>query len=434
MDFLNNKVVTIFGFDLYPLFFVILILIIAAVLVILSKTMTNKDGIPEDFEQVSYESSGESERERKKREKQERKEQKQREKEEKQRLKEEAKQRAEYEKKIKAEEERKAREEKERQEEEKRKREKAKEEIIEKDSEPKEQTEKENVVGGLFKNKIFGKKDEESYEPTTGSHNPYNIISSWQEDNITSILDASIDDFKNDELVESDNHEYVLRLEGIKSVIINNNYWSVADLVEVSPKSVLFLTVTIANEMQELIVHEPIGVEQEIALGKIVSLSNAIDRINGGFETGVTDDKDWFYPNELIKESAYIGSNDDKRMISTIVNAFNVMIGEMNEDGVLDYTAKFNADEEYTSFTFSRISSAYEELLTITDNIFDNLSTESQIVIVNALIYALRYRAELLSAADSVKIIRHEDFNLIRALASIADRDSYEEIIEGFED
>lgn len=434
MDFLNNKVVTIFGFDLYPLFFVILILIIAAVLVILSKTMTNKDGIPEDFEQVSYESSGESERERKKREKQERKEQKQREKEEKQRLKEEAKQRAEYEKKIKAEEERKAREEKERQEEEKRKREKAKEEIIEKDSEPKEQTEKENVVGGLFKNKIFGKKDEESYEPTTGSHNPYNIISSWQEDNITSILDASIDDFKNDELVESDNHEYVLILEGIKSVIINNNYWSVADLVEVSPKSVLFLTVTIANEMQELIVHEPIGVEQEIALGKIVSLSNAIDRINGGFETGVTDDKDWFYPNELIKESAYIGSNDDKRMISTIVNAFNVMIGEMNEDGVLDYTAKFNADEEYTSFTFSRISSAYEELLTITDNIFDNLSTESQIVIVNALIYALRYRAELLSAADSVKIIRHEDFNLIRALASIADRDSYEEIIEGFED
>lgn len=255
-------------------------------------------------------------------------------------------------------------------------------------------------------------------------NNQYNIISAWQKENITQLLDNETNKYISEMAGQVDeNDEFINIINSLKSYIANNEYWSVAELVSIMPNAALFLTM-ISSAALENEIHN-------MNIDRTVLFANAIDRINGGFESGSNLDREWMSPVSEPITSNYVGPEDGKRLLGCIVTSLNYLVGFM-DDGVIPNDVPYT-DNNLQMVSKSDVDIALNDLLEAKSFIID-ASRRTQAIVLYALIFRLRHQIDNIINSGQIQTIRPVDFNIIRAIAIMADRQDYSEIVEEFLD
>lgn len=256
------------------------------------------------------------------------------------------------------------------------------------------------------------------------SNNQYNIISAWQKENITKLLNDEINDYTAESAGQVDeDDEFISTVNSLKRYIASNDYWSVADLVSIMPNSALFLTM-ISSAALEAEIHN-------MNIDRTVLFANAIDRINGGFENNSSLDREWISPVSEPIASNYAGPEDGKRLLGCIVTSLNYLVGFM-EDGVIPNDVPYT-DNNLQMVSKSDVDIALNELLESKSFIID-ASRRTQAIVLYALIFRLRNQIDNIINSGQTQTIRPVDFNIVRAIAIMADRQDYGEIVDEFLD
>lgn len=274
-------------------------------------------------------------------------------------------------------------------------------------------------------NKIRMKNDE--VEKTLDDGNPegeYNIISEWQKENLTDLLDREIDKYKSESIgALADDDQYISIINALKSYINNHEYWSVAELVSIVPNAALFLTMLVAGELEK----EVHGANVD----RTVLFANTIDRINGGFETGSNLNREWMSSVSEPIASNYEGPEDGKRLLGCIINSMEFLVGFM-DDGVIPNDVLY-ADNELQMVSEGDINVAANELMEAKNFIME-ASRRTQAIVLYTLVFRLRHQIDNIISSGQTQTIRPVDFNIVRGIAIMADRQDYGEIVDEFLD
>lgn len=251
--------------------------------------------------------------------------------------------------------------------------------------------------------------------------NNYNLITKWQKINLIKMLHKEIEK-NNEEALESGiaiNEDYNKLIEDVIEYINNNKYWSVADLINVRPNAVLFLTLLTASELENEI--------YDANEDRIVLFANAIDRINGAFEQGSNLDRAWFDDSIEPVNSNYTGNIQGKKLLSIVSTAMG-QVNSIMEDGIIPEGELFT-DNDLQSITESDITIANNDFMVAKDFIND-VSYSSQQIALRCLIYKLRVQIDKLVQSGLSRTIRAADFGTVRAIAVISDKQDYATIVE----
>ena len=273
------------------------------------------------------------------------------------------------------------------------------------------------------KKRIDNTEVEESLDDGN-AENKYNVISQWQKTNINELLDREIEDYIRDSMVDSvEDDQYISVINQLKNYINTHKYWSVAELVSIVPNAALFLTMLIAGELENAI--------HSSNIDRTVLFANAIDRINGGFETGANVNREWFNEVSEAMTSNYTGPDDGKRLLHCIVTSMDFLVSFM-EDGVLPNDVLY-ADNELQMVSEADVNTALNEILASSSFIID-ATRRTQAVILYSLIFRLRHQIDNIINSGKTQTIRPIDFNIVRGIAIMADRQDYGEIVQEFLD
>lgn len=251
--------------------------------------------------------------------------------------------------------------------------------------------------------------------------NDYNLISSWQKENLKNMLLITMDEYRREENVEDD--AYTNTIESLINYIENNKYWSVADLVEISPNAVLFLTMLAASELENEI--------HDFNIDRTVLFSNAIDRMNGTFEQGGNPNREWISNACEAISSNYQGPESGKRLLGCIINSLETVLSVM-DDGIIPEGIPYT-DNNLDMVTRADLARAINELKE-SENFILNISNDTQMIVLYSLIFKLRHQIDNLIQLGKTQTIRPLDFNIVRAITIMADKQDYSDIISEFLD
>lgn len=276
-------------------------------------------------------------------------------------------------------------------------------------SEPKVKEKKQRVKKSVVEKEVINNAEHE---------NDYNLITAWQKQKITETLHNDLERYISENGVDEDS--YTILINKMIKYIEENKYWSVADLMAISQNSVLFLTMIIAEKMEDEL-HYGSG-HDELSL-----YANAIDRINGSFEKGSIVDKAWIENNIPMAKSNYNGSDDGKRMLSIIQDAMSNLVAIM-EDGIIPEDEPFT-DNGLQMIGESDLNTTLTELFNAQDFI-NETGSRSRLITLYALMYSLRIKIDALIDSGQFKVLRGVDLNILRTLAVISDEEEYSEILK----
>lgn len=277
-------------------------------------------------------------------------------------------------------------------------------------------TPKEAKVRG---NQRISNKDIRAENLDGNPDNEYNVISVWQKENLSEMIQRTKSEYQAEDGVESD--EYTETLDALLAYLQNSKYWSVADLVKISPTAVLFLTMLTAAEVDKAV--------NESNIDRTVLFANAIDRMNGTFEKGASLDREWISKASDVVSSNYRGSEDGKRLLGCIMGALDTLSGVM-EDGIIPEGIPYT-DNNIQMISMSDLKIAAGELKEANNFILE-ITRNSQFVVLYALVFKLRNQIDNLISSGISQTIRPVDFDVIRGICIMADRQDYGEIVSEF--
>lgn len=237
-------------------------------------------------------------------------------------------------------------------------------------------------------------------------------ITTFEKKYIPQLLDYEIKDAEDD----GDN-DYAASIEDIKDFVIKCTYWNNDELLAINQDSILILTSILFDDIKANYTRNP---------DRAVLLLHSIDNINGGMD--FSENSDWMPEDMPAIENSDKMEKNEARALELAKTSLNRAVQNYLNDDTDEIPITSNAFESLRGVSGSRLVAALEDIIT-TDS-FYNLKDDTYEILSGSLIDQI----DQLISEETNDYFDEYYLAYFRLLASLIDRQTYNEILKTIED